>query len=1206
MGYSSDSSNQEKEASGLPEAGKGVPADAEVRSRVLDPGESFHLEAPAGSGKTFLLTARFLRLLGNVDHPQQILALTFTNKAAGEMNERVGRYLRRAKDGQQPEDELDSQLLDSAKKALKRHSACRDLLLGGELLRIQTFHSFCFSIVSQAPLEAGIVPGSSLLVEQEQLFFLREVIDQTLLEIMNREPEDSCRKALENRLLYLNNSWPQLVREIEELMQRREALSELLQVLRHHGGSEFLLKGIRELVEVELGSLKKAFNPSLLAASWPEFLKALESKGASAASELPGEVPESLWENLPSWRLMADTFLTKSGEPRKRFGPSTGFYSGFAKTEWASFIQSMPASAAERFSRIRELPFLEDALPDLDTLSDLSLLLLTVLQQYQERCRRQRKLDFTDLEKAALRLFNSTEPSDLQLLLDQQIRHILIDEFQDTNYQQWELLRGLCAEWESGDGRTLFLVGDPKQSIYSFRKADVQLFMQAASGLPLDEFRTLRLESRALNTNFRSFPHLIEWSNSLFEQTIMLSPKRDLDEVEFSRSVASPKTKPPESPPAPELSLFFTYPDSESARRREAGWLAHSIERELMDGASSNSRIGILLFTRAHLPIYLEALQSRGIPVRVAEGLKLPERPEVRYLYQLCRALVFPHDHLAWASQLHSPWLFLNYRDILALSREEPEPWIEKIRSYAAKNERVASFWESLRSARRHIGHEPLSDVIEEAWLALGGARIAAARWGSRGIACCRQFFDLVRQAEVHEPVQTLTHLDQLLENAFEPIDPDTATSAVSVMTVHKAKGLEFDTVYLPFLDWHPIRSERSAQPPYLLERVPGSSDRYLLAARPDRRRGEPDPIYQWLHRLQMDRRWGEAKRLFYVAVTRARSKLLLSGVLPWQGKNGGPSLPSQTPLSWLDTHYELKESLELAGYEKPEDESEPDPGKWEKEWRPRSEDFRVLVEPKTLEPAFDPSADPPAVAICPAPFERENPILRIRHPSAFVKEGQDLEPGENPGGQSPPDDGPELTTALASFLDSREESRLESAGNFKSIGSAASRLTGTLIHRLFDYYAGAGSLPSLEKASAFLRKEGMGQKEAEVAAGAALAEVLACIEDPWLKRFYELPRERRWTEWPLEALHTPRTLYVGQVDLIAFFEEKWWLIDFKTSGPSPGEDTELFCKKSLARYRPQLLAYREMFSKVKGLEKEDEVEAVIYWTPLRHYRRLG
>lgn len=1132
-----------------------IPADAAKRSRALDPAMSFHLEAPAGSGKTFLLTARFLRLLGLVAHPQQILALTFTNKAAGEMRERVRDYLNRARQGDAPRDDADAELLGFAATALEAHGKLEPLLLAGDILRIQTFHSFCYTMVSQAPLEAGLTPGSTLMDENEQPFFLHETVSEALQEIAGRNAEDQTLLALKNRLLYLNNSWWLLSGEMEDLMQHREGLSELVQVLGRDKASNYLAERIRELVETELRDVKTGFAACALGREWHEFLASVGDAGAAVACTLPADVPGNGWESLPEWLCLADTFLTRDGKVRKSYGPKTGFFNGFAKTQWAETIQEMPPAIAEKLHQVRCLPSLDSPVRDPDTLWDLVLLLNAVIDVYDSRCRSRRTLDFSALEMATLRLFDSAHPSDLQLIFDQQVRHILVDEFQDTSREQWALLQRLCAGWSDGDGRTLFLVGDPKQSIYGFRKAEVKLFMDASRGLPLEQGGTLALEPLVLDTNFRSRPHLIDWCNGLFGGTVMSEPRLEYDEVPFSPSVCgSPAAAERLAPP--ELALFLEWPDRESARSREAEWLAGKVAR-CVEENGRDSQTGILLFSRTHLSVYLEALQRHRLPVQVKEGLKLTDRPEVRYLRQLCRGIVLPHDDIAWASQLRSPWLFLDFDRILALSREEPELWVEKIRAFSEKDEETAAFWEALNTAWQRIGHEPLARVVETAWLDLGGARITAARWGSRGLNCCRRFLEMAEKAEQGEPVGTLAQLELLFEKSYEPVDPETASSNVFLSTVHGAKGLEFDSVFIPFLDWNPVTGKKTQPPPYMLERAPGTGD-YLLAPRPDRLMGGEDPLYKMLRDLRKNRQLGEAKRLLYVAATRAKRELVMSAVVKKRGN--GFAIAGDTPLGWLNRHYSLAEMTGLDQLEIPQEVACAEPAQWQTSAKSSDDSFGVLVEP----PAFvAPAAGAGSARVenRPAEFEREKPRFKVISPSSLTGDHSEIAPA---------------TAALPC-----------DPGTW-----------GTLIHRLLAEYGKTGALPDIGRAGAYLKKEGVDPARAGEISRAALHEAEACLADPWLGNFYANPGSIR-VEWPLESVRGKNSLYAGVIDLAGQESGTWKLVDFKTSRPADGESVDDFCRRESELYRAQVSAYREMWAALIGTDVS-EIEAFLYWTALR------
>jgi ATP-dependent helicase/nuclease subunit A len=1152
-----------------------VLADAEKRCRALVPSGSFHLTAPAGSGKTFLLVARFLRLLGLVDHPGQILALTFTNKAAAEMRERVRGCLNRAKKGVAAENPAGAELLDYASKALATHSKLEELLLAGDIFHIRTFHSFCYAVASQAPFESGIPPGSSLIDENEQEFFLHEIVNEALQQIASRKESDAARHAFMNRLLYLNNSWWSLANEMKDLVRRREGLADMVQVLSRNRASGYLAARVRELAETELNELKNGFEACDLGRQWAEFLEQTGSAGAQAARALPSGIPGARWEALPQWICMADTFLTKEGEVRSQLGPKTGFYNGFTKTVWGCAIRDIPPETAHRLHQVRQLPAHDAPVTDPDTLWDLVVLLHAVLEIYDARRRAKKVLDYSALELAALRLFDSAAPSDLQLILDQQIRHILVDEFQDTSRKQWELLQKLCAGWSHGTGRTLFLVGDPKQSIYGFRKAEVKLFLDARMGLPLEDGGKISIEPLVLDTNFRSQPHLIDWCNRIFENTVMAEHKPEFDEVPFSPAKPSPTSLVRPDPAPVELALFMEWPDRQSARIREAQWLAARVAQHLVENGR-DSQTAILLFSRTHLPVYLEALQQKRVPVQVKEGLKLLERPEVFYLWQLCRGIVLPHDNLSWAAQLRSPWFGVDFDRIHAISHEQPILWVEKIQAFSEHDEQVGSFWKALTGAWQHLGHEPLADVVESTWLELQGAHMVVSRWGSRGLNCCRRFLQMLREAEQGEPVSTLARLEQLLQKAYEPVDPDTACSNIVLSTVHGAKGLEFDTVFIPFMDWNPQGGRKDQPPPYMLERAPHSGD-YLLASRPDRLTGEKEPLYALLSKLRSKRQLGEAKRLFYVAVTRARHKLVMSGLAKKKGNSCSTS--AQNPLGWLSKHYGIDELCGIDRITCPQQAECTGTDQWKRSDR-CADGFFIQLEPDSGSCEAHPlESSRPEFA--PAQFEREKPVFTVVSPS-------------------------ELRSYERALLSECEDPGCGLPGAVEDSAPAGcpSNVWGTLVHRLLAYFGNKGVLPSVQEASATLSRIGIESSKSLEIARNALWEVKSCLDDPWLQAFYGIAPNRRRIEWPAECAHERNVLYSGVIDLAALIEGKWNLVDFKTSRPLEGECIGDFLQREMEVYQPQILGYCEIWAKLTGTDPAG-IDAFIFFTAMREHRQI-
>ncbi|PNV87668.1 MAG: hypothetical protein C0610_00370, partial [Desulfobacteraceae bacterium] len=402
--------------------------DEQTRNRALDIRRSFHLEAPAGSGKTWLLTGRFLRLLAEVDHPHEIVALTFTNKAAGEMRQRIRDFLTKTEKGEVPQYPYEQILLEAAAGARKRQPAHR--LQAPDGLRIMTFHGFCLHLVQRAPLEASIPPGSKVMPDEEQQQLRTQVAARTIRDLLYRPSGDPLRQAVENRLLRLNNNWLAFRDELADLLEKRDLLDDLLTLMGRHPDKEQLeeiLTGRLELLlKLRLDKCLTAFESTSLGSNWSKFIGHLHEHGAEAADRLPEILPPAEGSRLENWQEIATTLTTLQGKPRKRLGPAAGFYKGFNHTIWAETIQELSPESLENLQNIKTLPLLADGIANLDTLYDLVLVVGEALNRYRSICRQRRLLDYVELEQAALRLFDQESPTDLQLFLDRKINHLLV------------------------------------------------------------------------------------------------------------------------------------------------------------------------------------------------------------------------------------------------------------------------------------------------------------------------------------------------------------------------------------------------------------------------------------------------------------------------------------------------------------------------------------------------------------------------------------------------------------------------------------------------------------------------------------------------------------------------------------------------------------------------------------------------------------
>jgi ATP-dependent exoDNAse (exonuclease V) beta subunit len=1133
------------------------PPDAAVRSEALDPSRSFHIESPAGSGKTTLLASRYLLLLGRAA-PEEVLAVTFTRKAAGELRERILSALAEA-----VKDEASGAngagLAELARAAVQRHGL-RERPLSPERLRVMTFHSLCAWLAERWPLEAGLSPGTRLVDEDEAAGLINEALTRLRISLFRLDAQKSpLRRAFERRLLRLDNRWDLLEEELTRVISQRDLLADLLAEV--EGGGEQLAATLRQrldaLTEIRLGRAREALAATELGRSWEGFASALSAAGCERASLLPPALPEATASQVSAWAAIADALLTNQGKPRQSLGPTYGYVKGFGKNPFAALIRALPGPCCARLHLCREL--VQAAFPeaDMEALADLVALAAEAVRVYEALCRERAVIDFAFSEKAAMRVLwampEAGAPvfSDALLAMDAQLRHVLVDEFQDTSRNQWALVKGLCAGFSEGEGRTLFIVGDPKQSIYGFRKAEVALFEEARGGLPV-EAGLLPLAARRLWANFRSRAELVGWTNRVFAR-VMAEPFLAADEVPFAASEAQKGAGDALGDGgAVSLSLFT---GGARGREAEARWLAGRV-REEAGRLASGEKLAVLLFARTHLAAYVRAIREAGVAVSVREGLRLAERPEVAGLLALARALVRPHDDLAWAALLRSPWGMVEMAAVCAAAglREAgsmSSGWQERLGG--SSDPRLQALYEAVsRGQERLVGRRPLAHAVRSVWIDLHGPWESACRYGAGCLANCRATLDLLASCEQGLPELTLTLFEERLEGAYQPPLDDRPECAVQMMTVHAAKGLEFDAVFVPALDWDPLRRPGPA-PPYLLERLPGPEGGHLVALPPDRRGGEADAAWRLVKGFADDRRLGEAKRLFYTAATRARRSLHLSATARLND-DGCLGANLRSPLGWL---------LAAEGVSKPQ------PGELE---AADLGGLKVRVDPEAAQaPAARQQITQQITLPAPRPRPRREPLAYRKLSASELEEGEAAAP---------------RVAAQAGF-----EAGLEA------------RLRGTLIHRLLER-AASGGLPGEGGVAAALVEGGLAAGRARELAAEALAEVRACLADPFLARGLSAECGPE-CELALESMAAGeagpgRRLDIGVIDLIFHEAGQWWIVDYKTARPKePGEDVDAFCREQRERHGKQLAAYRKMIASWKGVPGES-VRAALYLTFLK------
>jgi ATP-dependent exoDNAse (exonuclease V) beta subunit len=868
-------------------------ADARARERALDVRCSFIVQAPAGAGKTELLTRRYLALLATVEQPESILAITFTRKAAAEMRDRIVGALRsvRTPDPARP---LHERTLALARAALAADEARGwGLLAQPGRLRIQTIDALNLGLARRLPLLSGL--GAGLGVEEDA----RELYAQAAQNLLGHLPQGLplASEAVATLLAHVDSRVERFIELVIEMLTRREAwLPVLPHDLRDPGAAARLqppLEAARaRLVRGHLEALQRAF-PAALLHEAAAVANAAAGHLVAAGRESPlcawagtTQAPDESFESIARWQGLAQLLLTAECRVRAAFNVAVGIPPGPAGQALKQRARQVASELGTHADAVRLLDAVRRLPPPAYDAQEWRVLVaqLRVLQlavaELELVFAAKRSADYPRFAWAARQSLGPADaPTDTALALDAELRHVLVDEFQDTSEAQVRLLEALTAGWERGDGRTLFLVGDPMQSIYRFRNAEVGLFLDIRShGLA-----GIALEPLTLAVNFRSTEPIVQWVNECFAQ--VLPPADDVlrGAVSYAASVARPE--------AGADGAVCVHALLRRSRAMEAQQVA-AIVRE-RHAADPQASIGILVQGRSHLVHIVAELARAGIAFRATDIDPLGERPVVLDLLALTRALSHLADRPAWLALLRAPWIGLSLAALHALVGDDREATVVELLRDPVRRARLAGeesgrlerAWSVIETALAELRRFGLRDTVERAWHALGGpATLDAARELDEAEA----YFDALAELEGREPGPVdLARLGRALESLYAP-SRERPGVRVELLTVHKAKGLQYDTVIVPALERLPGRDPRR-----LLHwlKLPVAGRHELVVAPVERTGGDPNLLYAWLDSLEREKLMQERRRLLYVAATRAERWLHLFGSAQLQDGDEGPSL---------------------------------------------------------------------------------------------------------------------------------------------------------------------------------------------------------------------------------------------------------------------------------------------------------------------------
>ena len=1192
---------------------RSAPPDHDQRERALDPRRSILVQAPAGSGKTDLLTRRFLRLLAEVDDPSQIVAITFTRAAAAEMRHRIIAEIEDAalRDLSPGDDELSMDWL--ARRALERSRALGWSLIDlPSQLRISTIDAFCRELAIQQPLLSGLGGGLDVAEHSRELY--RRAARRALEQIGSGDDsvaQTSLPQAIETLLLWRDNNWQDVEDQLVEMLAQRDRWMQ-----------EFVLEGeqnwdaLRERLEQPfvrvisdaLSRLESFFAqvPRALgeAVALAQFACGQSDGGLHEELAERGAVPlgpfidgARLDEARRAWVCASNLLLTKEGAFRQSVKKQDGFPQGsdFEKQRFAHLVNGLAEvnGLESTLAAVRDLPAARYTEDEWSIVRACFILLRRAAGELKVVFAEAGKVDYIEVSQLAQRTLEAPDqmPSDAALAIADGIHHLLVDEFQDTSRRQHKLIASLVAAWPDSSERTVFVVGDPMQSIYFFRDADAELFPRVREiGLDLPTGEAHQFRFTPLASNFRTAPRLLESLNDVFDGVFRAN---DGSGIRFFKSLPVRSSGPGANPPFA-LHLAFV-PQIVSSRssdpiaicEREAALKAREdaqlsqtrqivslIRRHMkrMEKArlrGERYRMAVLGRTRAALAPVALALRDVGVPFRAVDLEPLAERQEVLDVLALARALLNPEDRVAWLGVLRAPWCGLSLKDLYLLTDADdpanlriPIPTLLKERAHLLTflGQRAVDRVMDAFNLAGHLRSSSLTATtgtwLKSVWRQIGGEDCVtpAARVNLNLLWSC---LDALPGGEPDLLGPSLTTALALL--TAEP-DPDALSDwGVQLMTIHKSKGLEFEVVIVPELQASPGRTPRRMltwlERGLEQSRDSGEVTEFLIA--PMQPKGEDrGRAKRWVDAMYRQRERQEIRRILYVAATRAREELHFFARPEYRRARGGE-----------ETLCRPRESLLSTAWPALEREIQSRFASWKSE--------REAAELVSIAAAEESNLIQMAL-----PFNLVNakPALLRRLPFDYTT----ASPGDRTGktrqtqvGQ----DGGELYQ--------RHE------------GGAQSRALGFAVHAYFEELARLGATLTPDAARealaavvprivAHTRATGLPREEAEGIAKQALETAERASRDP-VAAWILAPRENassetRWTGLigaSVRTVQVDRVFRAGRAPL-SDGEETWWIVDYKTAYEK-GPDPEKVLRELRELFAPQLEIYAQVLRNLHG-----------------------
>ncbi len=1149
-----------------------------AQAAASDPTSSVFVTANAGSGKTHVLVNRVIRMLLAGTPPERLLCLTFTRAAAAEMSRRLFEKLAGwiALQDEALIDLIHTETgharLEPAELANARQLFARALETPGGL-KVETIHAFCERLLQRFPVEAGVVPGFEVMDEEAAGEMLRQaragIIEQA------GHPDHADAQAV--KLIVALSSIDDFDRLLNELLNRRDVLKPFMD------GRDGLAAATQR-VEQALGLTPDLSQLDILTGLAGGLDRDRYRRAADALRVRGGKLNDRQAETIDqmlvsgsdevTMRAMRALFLTAEGAPRKPTGLLTKTVAD-AHREIADFL----FAEQDRFLRY------EDQLRAVkirDATVALLQLAMQIVARYEATKRRLGRYDYTDLILRTLSLLTEMQDATWVLYkLDGGLDHILVDEAQDTSPEQWEIVKHLAEEFFAGEGargdveRTVFAVGDRKQSIFSFQGADPEVFDDVAAHFRQHVTAAGKsYETVPLSVSFRSTPEVLKAVDAVFDRPQAARGVRrtghDADLHEAVRRgqaglveiwpVITPEPKAPRSPWMPHgADDPMQHPRvilASQIARRIRSWVGN--DEPLRPGGAPIRYQDILILVRRRttfMDALVRALKLADIPVAGADRLKLTGHIAVQDLIALGRFILLPQDDLTLAAVLKSP----------LVCRDDGLPFDDDDLFALAHDRGGASLWQRLRQAVQdgaayeravedlsrwlaRTGFQPPYEFYSTVLIAEGRRKRLLQRLGTEAAEPVDEFlrfagdFDHAHTPSLHGFLEWLEASDIVIKR-----DMDEAPDEVRVMTVHGAKGLESNIVILP--DTCEIPSTQLE--PSILYHAQGPHDPTVPVWR--LRAGDSTAATDEMRMAVRDRNLEEYNRLLYVAMTRARDRLYITGY---------HSSQELKPESWY-AHILAAMKTDPDSVEVLDDDGET------LCWRLASRGLAGTGD----ETAGAEEGRQVSAAVSTGPDCLDLPDWALRHPDT-AQASKVWHPASR-------------LLALAERTDEIPE--LAERYDSPLVSPSGSRfLRGTLIHKLLQLMPDLPESERVAKAARLLSWPGYGLDE--TAREEIAGEVFALMNAPSFSSVFA-PGSR--AEVPIagmvslsDGVNIPVS---GQIDRLVVTDNEILVVDYKTNRPPARTPDEVD-----PAYTGQLAAYSAI---LKEIYPRHQVRAALIWT---------